>query len=271
MSDLEGRSRYNTEFEAWATRSNITVPATFLVLTSAHWKISTAKQWRLPAPFAAVTSHFERWFHEQAASKKLEWVVPESTGEVSIEYPQGKMVAGSVPHMAILLKLSGTGSRGLTLQELSASCVDEQIPEAKRLPMTLNCVMEIRRYTKPPLLSVTQPTNGKPVDPTQQVVLAQKFVSAARKFVIQRANEKRITTTEELGKDREVQMECAIVRIMKTRRTLTFREIFVEVVQQISHRFEPKERDVKKRVDDLIAREYLRRGEPGDLNLHYVA
>ncbi|CUG86786.1 cullin, putative [Bodo saltans] len=132
--------------------------------------------------------------------------------------------------------------------------------------------MDIRRCSKPPMLTVTAPKNGKPVDGNQRVSLVQKFVSPARKFVVQAASAtKRVTTVEQLSKAREAQIDCAIVRIMKSRRTLAFRQLYDEVVLQLVNHYSPIERDVKLRVEDLIQREYLSRDENDATRLDYRA
>ncbi len=58
---------------------------------------------------------------------------------------------------------------------------------------------------------------------------------------------------------RKHQTDAAIVRVMKTRQTLSHPELLAEVVKQLRPRFLPKPLDVKKRVMNLIELDYLQR------------
>lgn len=66
-------------------------------------------------------------------------------------------------------------------------------------------------------------------------------------------------------------LEATIVRIMKARKRLTLQLLIDAVVTDVSKRFPPDVKEIKKRVESLIEREYLQR-DPADRNkLEYVA
>lgn len=70
--------------------------------------------------------------------------------------------------------------------------------------------------------------------------------------------------------DRQYQIDAALVRIMKTRKSLSHKLLIQEALQQL--KFPLKATDLKKRIESLIDREYLARdnadpnvsGPPGD-------
>merc|ERR1711879_398493 len=70
--------------------------------------------------------------------------------------------------------------------------------------------------------------------------------------------EENTKTKESVFQDRQFQIDAAIVRIMKTRKTLTHNQLMAELYQQL--KFPLKPADVKKRIESLIDREYLERG-----------
>lgn len=67
----------------------------------------------------------------------------------------------------------------------------------------------------------------------------------------------------QIEEDRKPQIEAAIVRIMKARRTLDYNTLVAEVTRQLAQRFIPGLPLIKKRIESLIDREFLVRGEGG--------
>jgi len=68
-----------------------------------------------------------------------------------------------------------------------------------------------------------------------------------------------------VDEDRKHLIEAAIVRIMKSRKTLKHTLLIAEVTKQMAQRFRPTPQSIKKRIESLIEREYLERME-SDLN-----
>jgi len=76
---------------------------------------------------------------------------------------------------------------------------------------------------------------------------------------------------ESVEEDRKHAIEANIVRIMKARKTLTHQKLMVEVSSQLMQYFKPDPRQIKKRIEDLIAREYLERDAEQSFVYHYLA
>lgn len=62
-----------------------------------------------------------------------------------------------------------------------------------------------------------------------------------------------------MQEERRYELEAAIVRIMKARKTLSHDDLLVEVTNVLKARYTPTPAAFKKRVDALIEREYLER------------
>lgn len=61
------------------------------------------------------------------------------------------------------------------------------------------------------------------------------------------------------------------VRIMKTRKSLDHQKLVLEATTQLMRHFKPDPKQIKKRIEDLIAREYLER-DPSNPNYYkYLA
>ena len=61
------------------------------------------------------------------------------------------------------------------------------------------------------------------------------------------------------------------VRIMKTRKTLDHQKLILEASNQLLRHFKPDPKQIKKRIEDLIAREYLERDANNNNVYKYLA
>lgn len=86
-----------------------------------------------------------------------------------------------------------------------------------------------------------------------------------------------MASLEELGankknidEDRSLAIEAAIVRIMKARKTLAHAQLVTECIAQL-HFFKPQAKDIKKRIEHLIQRDYLERDDADSNIYNYLA
>lgn len=64
-----------------------------------------------------------------------------------------------------------------------------------------------------------------------------------------------------VNKDRRYAIDAAIVRIMKEQKVLSHQQLVLECVEQLRQSFKPNIQAIKKRIQDLIVREYLERDQ----------
>jgi len=69
--------------------------------------------------------------------------------------------------------------------------------------------------------------------------------------------------------DRQYMIDAVVVRIMKTRKTLGHTDLVNEALAQL--RVPIKVPELKRRIDTLIEREYMKRDEQNQKLYHYLA
>jgi cullin 4 len=72
-----------------------------------------------------------------------------------------------------------------------------------------------------------------------------------------------------VAQDRQYQIDAAIMRIMKSRKTLSHKLLMSELVNQL--RFQVQPGAIKKRIETLIDRDYLERSADDAQLYSYVA
>ena len=68
-----------------------------------------------------------------------------------------------------------------------------------------------------------------------------------------------------------IRVDAALVRVMKTRKTLPHVELLTEVIKQLSARFQPDPSLIKTRIEALIETEYIERDKTNRTTYNYLA
>lgn len=84
-------------------------------------------------------------------------------------------------------------------------------------------------------------------------------------------NEDKRKVVDDVQKDRRHAIDAAIVRIMKSRKVLQHQTLVLEVMQQLSRMFKADNKTIKKRLEDLINREYIERDKDNAQLFKYMA
>lgn len=68
-------------------------------------------------------------------------------------------------------------------------------------------------------------------------------------------------TLHSIDGERKHVLDAAIVRIMKSSKEMTYEKLKVATIEAVKMHFIPEVDVIKKRIDQLVADEYLERGE----------
>jgi len=78
-------------------------------------------------------------------------------------------------------------------------------------------------------------------------------------------------THKSVDDERRYLIEAAIIRIMKTKQNLAHQDLVGQVMGQLAARFMADSRTIKKCIDDLINRDYMKRCDNSPSTYQYVA
>uniref|UniRef100_A0A7S3D0B3 Cullin neddylation domain-containing protein n=1 Tax=Palpitomonas bilix TaxID=652834 RepID=A0A7S3D0B3_9EUKA len=93
-------------------------------------------------------------------------------------------------------------------------------------------------------------------------------VPTARKRI---SKDERNQAEETVENERKFATDAAIVRVMKARKTCSLQELIGEVSSQLMSLFRADTRSVKRRIEDLVAREFLERDSKDSSLFNYLA
>jgi len=109
---------------------------------------------------------------------------------------------------------------------------------------------------------------SKEMEPSHVFSVNEAFTSQFHRVKIQQASARqgeaepeRNETRKKVDEDRKHEIEACIVRIMKSRKQLNHNQLVTEVVEQLNKRFQPSPLIIKKRIEGLIEREYMKRSD----------
>lgn len=233
------------------------------ILTSGFWPSYTMLECSLPETLSAAQQVFKEHYLQKHSGRKLAWVNVLGSCNIKAQFDAGpKELSVSLFQATVLLQFNDQDR--LTLADLAAATGLED-SELRRTLQSLACGRE-RVLNKEP--------KGKDIGDGDVFVFNAGYTSRLYRVRInaiqlkETAEENR-KTNEAVLQDRQYQVDAAIVRIMKTRKTLSHKLLVNELVAQL--RFPVGSADLKKRIESLIDREYLERDAQDAQVYNYLA
>ncbi|KAF0477803.1 Cullin-domain-containing protein [Gigaspora margarita] len=250
--DLNDQFKERTSMEA-----NEQVDFSVLVLGTASWPLQpSTTNFNIPEELERTFQRFKMFYQNKHSGRKLNWLFHLSKGELKANYchlsKTGYTFQVSTYQMGILLQYNKDSS--YTFDDLKQST-------------DLNTDVLIGALGTLVKAKVLELSDGTEVgDPTSRYELNTEFKSKKVRIQLNLPvkSEQKVEVEEThktVEEDRKLLMQAAIVRIMKTRKTLKHTALVTEVIAQLSNRFKPKIPDIKKCIDVLLEKEYIERVE----------
>ncbi|XP_020102129.1 cullin-1-like [Ananas comosus] len=234
---------------------------TVTVLTAGIWPTYKSFDVSLPAEMLKCVGAFKEFYAAKTKRRKLTWIFSLGTCIVNGNFEPKTMELIVTTYQAALLLLFNAADR------LSYSDIVERLQlsenDVARLLHSLSCA----RYK-----ILTKEPNTRSISPTDVFEFNLKFTDKMRRIKIPLPLvEEKKKIIEDVDKDRRFSIDAAIVRIMKSRKVLSHQQLVTECIEQLSHMFKPDLKVIKKRIEDLITREYLERDDDNPSLFRYLA
>jgi cullin 1 len=237
---------------------------TVQTLTTGFWPTQQSVDVKLPRELARGLTTFKLFYDSKTQNRKLQWLHPLGSVTLTRDFKSGRRdLIVSTVQAAILMYFNNTK---VTSIEAMTKALNLDPPTIKAQLRSL-----VSGQFK---VLLKKPAEG--YNPKHLIRVNNNFAHQMRVIRIPNAVQK--TTKKErdaaegaVQEDRKHAIEANIVRVMKSRKTLTHQQLMSEVSQQLMQYFKPDPRQIKKRVEDLIQREYLERDKEKGGVYHYLA
>ncbi|XP_062522147.1 cullin-4A-like isoform X2 [Corticium candelabrum] len=233
------------------------------ILTMGYWPTYQPVEVVLPPEMTRLQDNFQKFYLSKYSGRKLRWQTTLGHCVLKASFSAGHKELQVSLFQALVLLLFNDGTEFGFADILQATGIEEW--ELCRTLQSLACG-KARVLKKTP--------KGKDVQTADQFTVYEDFRHKLFRIKINQIQmketpEENTTTTENVFQDRQYQIDAAIVRIMKTRRTLQHNLLISECYSQL--KFPVKPSDLKKRIESLIDRDYVERDKEDSQLYHYVA
>jgi cullin 3 len=244
------------------------------VLTSGLWPPAMALPMTLPSDTARCGDIFRSYYLGRHKGRRLEFIFSQGTVDIRLAHGTRKFEL-NVPTMCMpVLMLFDSGDAALAVSDIAEKV---GLPSADAAKAVASLARAAPAHTGVLSTSNEGGASSSAITSSTQVRFNKNFKSKHTKIriiAVVAAKEREAVATakgrERLDDDRKYKIDAAVVRVMKSRRTLEHKALVTEVVTVIKT-FVPTAEDVKRRIEHLIEREFLERSEQSRAIYNYLA
>ncbi|KAG8448203.1 hypothetical protein GDO86_015337 [Hymenochirus boettgeri] len=265
FKDMELSKDIMVHFKQYMQNQNVpgNIELTVNILTMGYWPTYVPMEVHLPPEMVKLQEIFKTFYLGKHSGRKLQWQSTLGQCVLKAEFNEGKKELQVSLFQTLVLLMFNEGEEFSFEEIMQATGIEDS--ELRRTLQSLACG-RARVLVKNP--------KSKDVDDGDKFTFNDDFKHQLFRIRINQIQmketvEEQASTTERVFQDRQYQIDAAIVRIMKMRKTLSHNLLVSEVYNQL--KFPVKPADLKKRIESLIDRDYMERDKENPNQYNYVA
>ena len=245
FTDISVSQELSKTFELFVADNNLKLNGAFHVnvLTEGSWPLlGNLKEIKPPPEMDLNIQAFTRFYDTQFTGRKLTWYHHLSRWQVLLTYLDK-------PY-----ELSLSMNQFLVIQTFNKAQKQDKTQVAEKCELgEEETDLILKQYEDCRILNITG----------DQVELNLRFSSKKLKLKLGQGvpdKTERKQVIKSVDEDRKLFLQATIVRIMKARKQCTHAELVAQVIQQSKSRFEPQVGAIKKNIETMIEKEFIKRG-----------
>jgi cullin-4 len=264
FKDMELSKDIMVAYEQQAKSDKESIGLNVYVLTLTHWPSYSATNVLLPPEIASLQEKFSEFYKRKYSGRNLQWqpALGNSVIKANISPGVTKEFQLSIYQSLVLLVFDNKDE--MTYEEILESTKIDEV-ELKKTLQSLACGKITILSKTPKSLDINNTDVFRFLKDFTHKHIRIKFSHIQFKETPEENN----STNERVFQDRQYQVDAAIVRVMKMRKTLLHNLLITEIVSLLKFPIKPP--DIKKRIESLIDRDYLARDEQNPNQYNYLA
>lgn len=266
FKDMELSKDINVAFKQYLnanTRNLAPIDMTVSILTMGYWPTYPVLDVSLPDQMVRFQDIFKDFYLSKHSGRKLQWQPTLGHCVLKASFKNGpKELVVSLFQTLVILIFNKYDEVSFEYIKAATNIEDGEL---RRTLQSLACG-KARVLNKVP--------KGREIEDNDKFRFNNEFINKLFRIKINQIQMKETTeeqkaTEERVFQDRQYQIDAAIVRIMKMRKTLGHNLLISELYLQL--KFPVKPADLKKRIESLIDRDYMERDKDNPNQYNYVA
>jgi len=227
-----------------------------------------------PADVRKATDAFTKFYNGEHKSHKLDWRIEKGNAEVKVVFNPSatRILVVSSYQMMIMLCFNSK-----TLNDKGEEVDNDILSKDGKLSITWDSLTDmlglqasvlvhhLLSLCHPKIKVVLKDPNNIELEGEHSLQVNSSYSNPLKRIVIPTMQPPKMLKDQQEEEEkakkarRNHQIDGAVVRIMKARKTMKHNDLVAEVITQLSSRFRPQSQDIKRRIEQLIDQAYLER------------